>query len=73
MWSVGQEFIREFQKLTLEHGGTDCRDIARMDWLNKDMAREFYNNLESRRKICIQVVGDSALMLGKLLEAKRLA
>jgi C_GCAxxG_C_C family probable redox protein len=73
MWSVSHKFIREFERLTQEYGGTDCRDIARMDWQDKEMVKQFYSNPESRRKICIQLVGDAALMLGKLLETEELA
>ena len=73
MWSVSLKFIREFEELTREHGGTDCRDIAKINWQNNDMVREFYRNPESRRKVCIQLVGDTALMLGKLLESEGLA
>jgi C_GCAxxG_C_C family probable redox protein len=73
MWSVSHKFIKEFEKLTQEHGGTDCRDIAKMDWQNQEMVKQFYSNPESRRKICMKLVGDTAFMLGKLLEAEGLA
>jgi C_GCAxxG_C_C family probable redox protein len=73
MWSVGHKFIREFEKLTEAHGGTDCRDISRMNWQDREMVKEFYGNPESRRKICFQVIGDTAFMLGVLLEAEGLA
>jgi C_GCAxxG_C_C family probable redox protein len=73
MWSVSHKFIREFERLTQEHGGTDCRDIARMDWQDKEMVKQFYSDPESRRKICMQLVGDAAFMLGKLLETEGLA
>ncbi len=71
--SVAHKFIGEFEKLTREYGGADCRDIARMDWRNKEMVKDFYSNPESRRKICVQLVGDTAFMLGKLLEAEGVA
>ena len=41
MWSVSHKFIREFEKLTREHCGTDCRDIAGMDWQNREMIKDF--------------------------------
>ena len=68
MWSLGHKFIRAFEKLTQEHGGTDCRDIAKMNWQDADRVKEFYSNPESRRKICVQLVGDTAYALGKLLD-----
>jgi C_GCAxxG_C_C family probable redox protein len=68
MWSLGHKFIAEFERLTGEFGGTDCRDIARVNWRDRDQVKDFYANPESRRKICIQLVGDTAHALGKLLE-----
>jgi hypothetical protein len=68
MWSLSQKFIRQFEELTREYGGVDCRDIARMDWQNSDQVKEFYSNPDSRRKICINLVGNTAYILGKLLE-----
>ncbi len=70
---MSHKFIREFETLTREYGGTDCRDIARIDWRNREMVKGYYSNPESRRKICMQLVGDVAFMLGKLLEAEGLA
>ena len=70
---MSHKFIREFEKVTREYGGTDCRDIAKMDWQDKEMVKQFYSNPESRRKICMQLVGDTAFMLGKLLEEEGLA
>ncbi len=68
MKSMGHKFIEEFEKLTAGCGGTDCRDIARVNWQDRDQVRDFHANPESRRKICIQLVGDTAYVLGKLLE-----
>ncbi len=68
MWRLGHELIAKFEELTKEHGGTDCRDIARTNWKDPKAVKEFYGNPESRRKICIQLVGDMAFFLGELLE-----
>ncbi len=68
MWSLAHKYIQAFEDLTREYGGTDCKDISRMNWQDNDQVKEFYSNPESRRKICIKVVGDAAYTLGKLLE-----
>lgn len=68
MWSLSYKFIKKIEELTQPFGGVDCRDIARVDWKNKEAAKEFYSNPESRRKFCIQLVGDAAYVLGELLE-----
>ncbi|MCE5334549.1 MAG: C-GCAxxG-C-C family protein [Desulfobacteraceae bacterium] len=73
MWSVGHKFIRGFENLTQQYGGTDCRDIARMNFQDREMVKDFYGNPDSRRKICIGLVGDTACLLGKILEEEGVA
>ena len=68
MWSLNREFIKKFEKLTQLHGGMNCRDIAGVNWKDKATVKDYYSNPESRRKICIQLVGDAAFALGELLE-----
>lgn len=68
MWSLSQKFIARFSELTRECGGNDCRDIARVEWRDKAAAKAYYSDADSRRRICIQLVGDAALALGEILE-----
>jgi C_GCAxxG_C_C family probable redox protein len=68
MWFLSHRFIKRFRELTESHGGVDCSDIARVDWKDHVAVKDFYTNPESRRKICIQLVGDAAFALGELLE-----
>lgn len=68
MWRLGQKLAQKFEGLTQAHGGIDCKDISKVDWKNADSAKEFYANPESRRKICMQLVGDVAQILGEMIE-----
>lgn len=68
MWSLSQKFIVRFTELTREYGGIDCRDIAQVEWQNKEAAKAYYSDPESRRQICIKLVGDAAFILGEILE-----
>ena len=68
MWSLSHEFIKKFEELSEIYGGTNCRDIARLDWKDRDAVKDFYSNPDSRRKHCIKLVGDAAFLLGKMLE-----
>ena len=68
MWSLSQLFIVRFTELTSECGGTDCRDIARVDWRDNEATKAYYNDPESRRQICIKLVGDTAFALGEILD-----
>ena len=68
VWGVSNKLIKEFDKLAEPYGGSNCSDIARIDWHNRDEVKEYYSNPDSRRKDCIRIVGDFAFTLGKILE-----
>ena len=68
MWNATKIMLKNFQELTTEHGGINCCQIARVDWMDRDQVKEFYTNPESRRQHCIKVVGETARALGELLE-----
>jgi C_GCAxxG_C_C family probable redox protein len=68
LWSLSYKFVKKFEELTQPFGGVNCQEIARLDWKNREATKDFYSNPESRRKFCIQLVGDAAYVLGKLLE-----
>lgn len=72
MWSLSKKFVSKFEELTESHGGMNCSDIARVDWSDKKAVKEYYSNPESRRKVCIQLVGEAAAFLGELLEQESL-
>ncbi|MBP7343000.1 MAG: C_GCAxxG_C_C family protein [Deltaproteobacteria bacterium] len=67
MWSDAQEMVRRFRDEIVGQGGTiACRDIARVDWTNRDEVRAFYRG--ERVQKCIGIVGATADVLGELLE-----
>ena len=68
MWRLGQKLTRKFEELTASYGGVDCRDIARVDWGDKEAAKQFHTDPESRRKICLELVGEMAKVVGELIE-----
>lgn len=68
MWKLSHLFMDRFAELCQVHGGIHCKDIARVNWQDREQARTFYKDPESRRQICIQLVGDTACVLGELLE-----
>lgn len=70
VWGLSQKLIRKFEELTECHGGSSCRDIARIDWHDREAVKDFYTNPNSRRKLCIELVGDFSRILGELLEAE---
>ena len=68
IWGLSSKFRKKFIELTEPYGGMNCRDIARIDWRDREAVRDFYSNPESSRKNCIKLVGDAAFILGELLE-----
>lgn len=68
MWAVGGRMVKRFEEITGQHGGIRCLDIARVDWQDPLAVKDFITNPESRRRICLQVVGDTAYAMGELIE-----
>mgnify|MGYP001256757169 CR=1 FL=1 len=68
MWLLSKKFMLEFEKLTQPHGGMNCRDIARIDWRDRDAVKSYYSDPDSTRRECIRLVGEAACALGRLLE-----
>ena len=68
MWGLSHKFIAKFEELTEIYGGINCRDIARVNWQDRNEAKDYYSNPDSRRRDCIKLVGDAAFILGKMLD-----
>lgn len=68
MWRLSYKLSKIFENLAEPYGSINCRDIARVDWRDRQATRDFYKNPESRRKLCVQLVGDVAYALGELLD-----
>lgn len=68
MWRLSYKLTKKFEELTKPYGGVDCSQIARVNWSDKEQAKDFYNNPEGRRQYCIQLVGDTAYALGEILD-----
>ena len=68
IWGLSSTFLKKFEELTEPFGSMNCRDIACVDWKNRDAVKEYYSNPESRRKICTELVGEAVHILGDLIE-----
>ncbi len=67
MWKLSHAMVDRFAEICRPYGGTDCSDIARVDWRDKESVREFYRNPDSCRKNCIRVVRETAASLHDLV------
>ena len=72
MWRLSYKLLKIFENLTEPFGGINCRDIARVNWSDKEATKDFYNNPESTHKLCLQLVGDFAFAIGEALDKDRL-
>ena len=67
MWADTQEMVRRFRDEIVKGDGTIyCRDIAQVNWLSRAETKAFYSG--EKVKKCIQIVGQTALVLGEMLE-----
>lgn len=69
MWRLSFKLSKTFEKMCEPYGGTDCKDIARVEWRDKDEVKNFYGQPDSRRTICTELTGRLAQHLGEILEA----
>jgi C_GCAxxG_C_C family probable redox protein len=71
IWALSKKFLKKFEEMTEPYGSMNCRDIARVDWRDREAVKEYYSNPDSSRKICEELVGDAAYILGELLEQEK--
>jgi len=68
MWRLSYKLNKKFEELTKPFGGVNCSDIARVNWSDREQTKEFYSNPDSRWHHCLQVVEDTAFVLGEILD-----
>jgi len=67
MWAAAEEMLRRFRDEIVDQGGTIyCRDIACVDWKDREGAKAFYQG--DKVKKCIRIVGETAVLVGEMLE-----
>lgn len=67
MWKVADELFRRFRDEVINQGGTiQCCDISCTNWKDREQAKEFYAGDKIKR--CYRVVGETAVLLGEILE-----
>jgi hypothetical protein len=67
MWSYAHEVLERFQKeIAKNHGSILCREIARVDWKDREQVKAFYKGEKALE--CGRIVGETAQMVGELME-----
>ena len=68
MWGYTLEIVKRFrEEIVPNHPGIRCRDITGIDWMNRQQVTNFYSPDEKFVE-CTRVVGDTARLIGELLE-----
>ena len=70
MFPCAKEVLQRFREIVNNHEGILCREIAGVDWKDREQARAFYKSEKITE--CLRIVGDTAHMVGGLLERESL-
>lgn len=67
MWVDAEELVRRFRDEIVQlNGSILCRDISQVDWKDRGQVKAFYTG--DAVKKCIHIVGDTAQLVGEMLE-----
>jgi len=67
MWKAAFKFYKRFQnEICGEEGSVDCRDIACVDWRNREASAGFYGG--EGRLVCGGNTGRAAGILGEVID-----
>jgi C_GCAxxG_C_C family probable redox protein len=67
MWIYTREFLKRFrEEIIHKHASILCREIAGVDWTDREQAKNFYRSEKALE--CGRIVGDTAQLVGELLE-----
>ena len=70
MWAYTFELLKRFrEEIVQSHGGIRCREIAGVDWTNREQVGSFFKGGEKFLE-CARIVGDTAKLTGELLERR---
>ncbi len=68
MWKLSHGMVRRFEEICREFGGTDCADIAGVNWKDRKAVRNFYRGGPgSSRSNCVRVIRAAVLALHDLV------
>lgn len=68
MWKVADEVFKRFRdEIVNKNGAIRCFDIAGVNWKDREQAKVFYQGSDAIKR-CYHIVGETAQMLGEILE-----
>lgn len=67
MWACARELLRRFrEELSPKPGRILCREIAEVDWNEREQVKQFYKG--EKALVCRRLIGDTARLIGEILE-----
>ena len=67
MWAFTHELLQRFrEEIVQNHKGILCREIAGVDWRDREQVKNFYEGEKVLE--CSRIVGNTAQLVGELLE-----
>jgi len=70
MWKLSHAMVIKFAQICTPYGGTNCTDIAKVNWRNPQEVKQFYKDPDSNRKNCVQVIKETSEALYELVKEK---
>jgi len=68
MWKISYKMVKEFAKITRQYGGSNCFDIARLNWTDHVAVKQFYTDPDSTRHTnCVKVIRETSNYLYTLI------
>jgi len=69
MWGYTAELVKRFrEEIVKNHSGIRCQEIAGVNWRDREQAANYYKG--EKFVECTRIVGDTAKLIGELLERK---
>jgi len=67
MWKISNQMVMKFTEITRQYGGSNCIDIARVNWKDRKSVQLFYSDPDSNRKNCVRVIRETSDYLHTLI------
>lgn len=67
MWKLSNKLVMQFDEICQPYNGTNCANIARINWKNHAAVLNFYKNPNSTRKNCVHVIRETSNFLYDLI------
>ncbi len=67
MWKISHQMVMKFAEITRQYGGSNCADIAGVNWKDRASVQLFYQDPDSNRRNCVKVIRETSDYLYTLI------